>query len=231
MDLIYLVGQRTFWDNQEVKFSLRSAERNLKFDKVFMVGKKPKHFNDKVIEVKIADDQGHKYFNVANKIWRMLNNKNVSDDFILMNDDFFILQEYKKIPYYYNLTLKKWIDNWPKHKGEYWNRMIQAYEHFPKGKFFELHFPIVLNKNKAIKVFKKYNLFKVAVMLRSYYCNEYYNEIKPILPSKDYKIYNYEQFMINRKAPFVSTTNETAVLPDFKNFIKSRFPQKSTFEI
>lgn len=230
MDLVYVIGQRTFWDNNESKFSLRSAERNLEFDKVFMIGKKPKFFNDQVIEIKASDNLGHKYFNVANKIWLALNNRNISEDFIFMNDDFFILKEYKEIPYYYNLTLRDWIRNWPKYKGKYYNHLKDVYKYFPNGKFFELHFPIVLNKKKAIKIFKKYNLFKVAVMLRSYYCNEYYNQLEPILPSKDYKIYNYEQFMLNRKAPFVSTTNETAVLPDFKNFIKSRFAKKSSFE-
>jgi len=229
MDLVYILGKQSFWQNQEIKFSLRSAEKYLKFDRVFIIGKKPEFFNDKVIEIPANDDKGHKYFNVASKIGLMLQNKEISENFIYMNDDFFILQDYEKIPYYYTKTLEYWTENWKANKGKYYKKLLEIYKVFPEGKFFEIHFPIIYNKKKALKIYKKYNLSIVAVMMRSYYCNEYISEIKSE-KTKDYKIYTYDHFMAYKNAPFISTTNDSIMISELKNFIISRFGKKSTYE-
>jgi hypothetical protein len=231
MDIVYPLGRQSLWQNQEIKFSLRSLEKHLKIktDKVFIFGKKPDFFNEKVIEVPIEDSLGHKYFNVARKIGAILTNKEISDNFLYMNDDFFLLKDYEEIPYYYSKNLKWWIDNYPKYKGKYWKQIKEVYKYFPDGKFFEIHFPIIFNKQKAYRIYQKYNLSKVAVMLRSYYCNEYINEIE-IKRYNDNKVYNHDEFVNKRGGSFISLTNVVATMPDVKNFLKSRFSKRSKYE-
>ncbi|XOB41786.1 MAG: hypothetical protein ACKKMS_00080 [Candidatus Nealsonbacteria bacterium] len=229
MDLAYVVGKGDSQKHNELRFSVRSAEKYLKFDRLFLIGYKPTFFNDKAIHTFVPDDQGHKYKNVAKKIRILLNDERISDDFIFMNDDFFILKEYEEIPYYYNKTIKEWINDYPTRKGRYYGQIEGLYKVFPEGKFFEAHFPIVYNKRMARAVMEKYQL-KLTLMLRSFYCNEYIDRIKPE-ESRDHKIYNSDKIESTFKStPFVSSTNAIATNSIFKNILLTRFPKKSQYE-
>lgn len=230
MDLVYVVGKNNLWGEHELRFSLRSAEKYLQFDRVIIVGHKPTFLNSKVINIYLPDDKGHKYLNVAYKIRELLKNKEISDDFIFMNDDFFLLKPFPVIPYYFNKTIKEWIERYPFNKGKYYEQIEELYKAFPEGKFFETHFPIIYNKKMASDVIEKYQL-KLTLMLRSFYCNEYIDKISPVEETKDYKIYNHH--LITKTfidVPFVSSTNEISANSDFKNMMTSRFPQKSKYE-
>lgn len=228
-DLVYVVGGDSTWGYNELRYSIRSAEKNLNFNKLIIVGYKPNFLNKSVENIYIPDDKGHKYLNVAYKIKKLLTSDLVSDEFIFMNDDFFLLKEFPKIPYYFNKSVKQWVRQYPFYKGKYYKQIEKLYEAFPEGKFFELHFPMVYNKKMAIDVIEKHQL-NLTLMLRSYYCNEYIDIIKPV-ESLDYKIYsqNNINYMI-KSSPFVSTTNEVAANSEFKNMMASRFPKKSKFE-
>ena len=230
MDLVYVVGQDFINDNNELRFSLRSAEQHLDFDKVIIVGYKPLFLNDNVIYKKIHDNLGHKNFNVARKIKSLLEYGEVSDDFIFMNDDFFLLKDYSAIPYYYNKSIQEWVDCCASKKSIYYKNVLRlAADDFPDGKFFEVHCPIVYNKKLVKDVIQKYEL-KLTLMLRSYYCNEYKDLIGPIEETKDYKIYNLSQLDEYKNSPFISTNNVVASNPIFKSFIMTRFPNKSRYE-
>jgi hypothetical protein len=233
MDLIYPVGRAALWGHNELRFSIRAAEKFLKFDKLFLVGYKPSFINDKAIHLLVEDDQGHKYDNVAQKVKFILDCDQISEDFIYMNDDFFPLQPFEPVPYLWNDKLKKWVDNYPCYKGKYYDNICRLYKHFPDGKFFETHFPIVFNKAKAKAVIEKYNL-GITLMLRSYYANEYEQELAPVIESADYKVSRggtlKEIGMLPKDAPFLSCSNEAANDTLFKSFIMTRFPNKSSFE-
>jgi len=235
MDLVYLCKSIPT-GNHELRFSLRSAERNLHFDKVFIVGYKPEFLNDKVIHIPMPDVDKNKHINVARKIAEILCDKRISDDFILMNDDFYILREYKKIPYYYNKSIREWTwrareKDMQSFHGMKWAAIVEdLYEHFPDGKFFETHFPMVYNKQMLTDVIRKYKLRETAT-IRSHYCNEYKDKIE-IEESKDYKIHDIDALRkLQEYKDFISTTNITANHPLFKSFIKSRFTKSSSYEI
>jgi hypothetical protein len=228
-DLVYVFGGQSLWQNNELKFSLRSAEKYLKFDRVFIFGGLPTYINDRVIHTFIPDDKGHKYLNVAYKIKKLLNDGRISEDFIFMNDDFFLKQEYNPIPYYYNKSIRDWINDYPFHKGKYYKEIEKLYAVFPEGKFFEVHFPIVYNKTKARVVIEKYKM-KITLMLRSFYCNEYINEIKSE-PSLDHKIYLPSRMKaVIENAPFFSASNAIGLDPAFRSRMLALFPNKSKYE-
>lgn len=233
MDLVYCVGRPANWGHNELRYSLRSAEKYLKFDNVFIVGHKPSFLNDKLIHIPIADDQGHKYKNVAKKVKFILDCKDISEDFIYMNDDFFLMRPYDPVPYLWNDKIKEWVEHYPAYKGKYYQNIKKLYQDFPKGKFFELHFPIVFNKQKAKAVIKKYKL-EITLMLRSYYGNEYAEELSPIAESLDYKVSGNSKFknieFLPSNPPFISCSDRSAAEITFKKFIQAKFSDRSSFE-
>lgn len=232
MDIVYAVGRTAAWGHNELRYSIRSAEKYLKFDRLFIVGFKPPFLNQKAIHFDI-DDNGHKYDNVTKKIKFILDCKEISEDFIYMNDDFFLLKPFGEIPYFWNKPIKEWVDHYPAYKGKYYQNIKNLSTDFPKGKFFEVHFPIVLNKQKAKAVIGKYKL-EITLMLRSYYANEYCKELMPLEESQDYKISGTSKFsnidFVPKNAPFLSCSNRAAEEIIFKKYIQARFPEKSSFE-
>lgn len=227
MDLVYLY-KRCPLSDIEIRFSLRSAEKFLKFDRVFIVGDKPKIFNDKVIHIKCADDQKNKHLNIKKKIDCVVNRADISDDFILMNDDFFLLKPFDTIPYFYNMTLKERVEN--PSKSEEYNKRIQAvYKVFPNGKSFEVHCPIVINKQKMKDLINRYS-DKEDFARRSMYANWYIKE-RDQVKSKDGKIYLIEQIPKAEEVGFMSTDNIFANTTGFKVFISNKFREPSSYEV
>ncbi len=221
MDLVYVYKESIVSGSEELRYSLRSAQQHLTFDRVFLFGSPPDWLqNAEIVE---TPQQGNKIMDVSYKIQQMVRNDEISDDFIFMNDDFFLLQDYPKIPYYYNLGLREWKENYPWNQGTHYYHLEEVYSRFPDGKYFEVHFPIVYNKDKLKGLIEKYNL-SVMLMLRSYYGNEYKLKAEPTV---DYKIYVGQ---IPLDAPFISTTDLGFMTPQTRAKIKKRFPNPSQYE-
>jgi hypothetical protein len=217
MDIVYLNTQ-TKWNCNEIKFSIRSAEKFLSFDKLFIVGYLPEFINQKAIHIPF-EDIGDKFDNVDNKMKLILLNDRISEDFILMNDDFILLKEYKTIPYYYKEELIQAVEN---SAGRYKKRLERTLKLFPGSKSFEMHFPIVFNKTKLSNLFKKYG---TEIEKRSAYCSEYKVQKTK---HKDHKIWEYEQF--DKKAPFISFSDGIKEMDFLQNFVCEKLPDPSSFE-
>ncbi len=88
MDILYVVKSEIL--NDDLRFSLRSLDKYATgFDRVFIAGYRP-------IYVKGATpvpvrQTGTKYQNVLNNILEAVRNTDISDNFVLMNDDFIAL--------------------------------------------------------------------------------------------------------------------------------------------
>ena len=69
MDIVYVLGKDYANSFNEFRYSVRSAEKNLVFDNLYILGVKPTFINDKAIHIPIADNLGHKYDNVDYRDW------------------------------------------------------------------------------------------------------------------------------------------------------------------
>lgn len=224
MDLVYVTAQSK-WNENELKYSLRSAEKNLLFDKVFIIGYLPPFISPyKVIHIPFKESIARKWRNVEKKFDLIVNNPDISDDFIFMNDDFWIFKKYKEFPYYYQETLEKAVK--VRVVTHYIKRMENTLKLFPNAKNFELHCPIVFNKNKLKKLFDKYG--SEGIERRSAYCAEY--NIKGI-PFKDYKIFRAKDLPLFKNVPFLSATDKVAIDKRFQDFLMKQFPNSSYYEI
>jgi hypothetical protein len=99
MDLVWLCRGGP---NEELRYSIRSATQNLEHDNVWVAGDKPNWYSGPFIKAEQID--GKKYDNVKRSLINVIMSDQVSDSFILMNDDFFILKP-TDLDYYYSGTL------------------------------------------------------------------------------------------------------------------------------
>ena len=179
-DLVYVVGAGSRWQNNELRFSLRSVSANLKnVGNIFIVGEYP-DFIKNCIHVPcedIFDPAINADGNMTHKLLKVCKRPDLSEDFLFMNDDFIINQ-----PIAANEI--QWL-----HKGDmalrppgYW--VTQFYRHRLKRTFEELkasdlstiqydyHAPMLMNKLKFILIMQHFNYADgIGYTFRSLYGN------------------------------------------------------------
>ena len=95
MDIVYICRDG---DNEELRYSIRSAVANLPHDNVWVVGGKPDWYTGNHIKVV---QNNTKYENARNNMRAIVDSEEISDNFILMNDDFFIIKPVKRFNTYH----------------------------------------------------------------------------------------------------------------------------------
>lgn len=218
MDYVYLCRDG---DNEELRYSIRSVVKNGSPDNVWVVGGKPDWYVGNFIEV--LQDKG-KFENQVKSLKEVCKNSRISDDFILMNDDFYILkpvEEYK----YFDGFLKDKIN---KHSSQYGN---SSYCRALKGAVrqlnsmgisepinYDVHMPMALNKANLVQV------LDLSLSPRSVYGNLFINDGINI---KDVKIYK-DSKEINLNNSLISTEDSSFKL--IKEELQNLFPQPSIYE-
>lgn len=91
MELVYLCRPG---ENEELRYSIRSVVANFPHSKIWVVGDKPSWYSGNFIPVKQSSS---KYANARNILKEICDNNLISENFILMNDDFFITKPIKKL--------------------------------------------------------------------------------------------------------------------------------------
>lgn len=102
MDVVYILGSGSLVKNEEIRYSLRSLERNmLDIADVYIVGEKPEFLKD-FIHIPSQDLSPEKWRNAYKKIKIACADSRISEDFLLMNDDFFMLEPFNgaEFPFY-----------------------------------------------------------------------------------------------------------------------------------
>lgn len=226
MDIVYIL--RNDIEGDELRYSLRSL-KNLPHDKVWFFGGtrddlKPDrqvYFEQKGVSV---------WQRVCSTIEEVCKNKEVSEDFYLFNDDFFIMKPVEEVPYYYDGTLLKRIENIKKKTnglGSLYSRKLEEtrlllMQEHKKTYNYAVHVPMVINKKKALALLKKY---KSVQMFRSVYGN-YYNVGGEQM--KDCKIADDRE--PDHDAVFLSTS-EGSFEKNVGAFIKSVFTEECEYEV
>ena len=92
IDLVYIYGDGySKWRGQELMYSLRSVEKYVhNFRSVFIVGDFPCYLNQKAIHVLSPEDPRHcKERRIMNKLLKACDTEEISNPFLLYNDDYF----------------------------------------------------------------------------------------------------------------------------------------------
>lgn len=196
MDLVYIVKEDE--NNEELRYSLRSVAKYLPQNKIWIVGYKPSWVQN-VEYIHTEQNQG-KWQNSVNNIIAACKNENISDDFVLMNDDFFATRPIQNLEESCNValgTLEQAIEKYIKHRSGWFDAFRRANElleelNIEKPYYnYESHSPIIINKKKFLEFIdlpQVQNFIKSNKVLhkRSVYKN--INKITPKILTDDVKI-------------------------------------------
>ena len=78
--------------NEELRYTLRSIEKNMPGHKIWFSGYRPKFFSGKLNVVENATLEGNKYQKSHSNQMAACKHPEVSETFLLFNDDFFVMK-------------------------------------------------------------------------------------------------------------------------------------------
>lgn len=234
MDLLYILGSGSKYNNDEIRYSLRSVEKNFKnIDRVVVVGENPGFLSDKVDYYFIKEAEGNKEWCIARKILTACESGIVKGDFLFMNDDFFFTREVdaEKYPYYCKGVLDEAPD------PNYSKSLVNTKEYL-KGqgkriKHFDVHTPIIYNTEKFIGLSETWDYSKsldFGLVVKSTYCNML--EIDSCEPYEDVKLNHLneeEDFDRIFSTNCFSCTDDAWYLGVYE-YLKLMYPNKSIYE-
>lgn len=151
MDVLYTLGNGSLYENQEIKQSVKLLRKHVKFDRLWIIGEEVKlDTNYNFIPYK---DQLTRTNNVFRKIVEVCENYDISDDFLYMMDDVFILKDIdiENYPMYHSGDLKD-LPPAGAYFQELMNTKMFLVKHNKPILNFGVHCPIVYNKTKIMEI-------------------------------------------------------------------------------
>jgi hypothetical protein len=176
MDLVYLCRRG---ENEELRYSLRSAAANLPHDRVWVFGGAPGWLTGATIVP--TDQHAGKFVNAETSLRLACEHPDVSDPFVLMNDDFFVMQPVPQISALNfgpaRSVLERYHGTGIK-SGAYIERMeatvaLLVARGFTDPLSYELHVPMVFSKAALLAVLDEFCLAaeRTGIQYRSLYGN------------------------------------------------------------
>lgn len=230
MDVVYLVKDTP--TNLELKYSLRSVEENLPHRKVWLIGGCPEFIDKRKVHHVYTqqDKKATKWNNTNHSLQLVCENDNISDDFILFNDDFFVMRPVRELGHIHDRTLQERINDFSRRypSSRYVERLKQTLitlrQHgINEPLNFELHLPMVFNKQKLKDLYKAYG---DSGAKRTIYGNLY---AKDSTQHKDIKLYRINT-VPSPEWQFLSTTDASFALGIAGRVVRNKFLLESKYE-
>lgn len=223
MDVVY--PYKGTPDDFEMRYSLRSLV-NLPHDRVIIAGDRPaitSGFVEHIDAPRISD----RFQSSTANLLAAVNLAGVPGDFVLMHDDMFILE-----PWSFKHEHRGTIDEYLRKggpTGDYRRRTEETRDILrahgvDEPLFFGLHTPTIYNGKRLIEVTKEFE--GQGYLLRTLYHNLF---PQPCERQDDVKV----RWWVGDEVVggVVSTTDQCADFPEFREWIAALFPERSRYEI
>lgn len=221
MTVVYTLGCRSQWHNNELRYSLRSFVKYSAVDRVIVVGFKP----DWLVNVEHIphEDGPRKQLNIHLKTLAACQ---VCPDFVQAADDHILLAPQTFATYYFSGTLQG--KNFQGRYAEAWHNTYQA---LPTGLFYNLHIPMRMDSEEYKNIMLFYHWKTKDYLVKSLYANN----VKgiPIAGRDDVKISRFmrreaiDKFIENKG--FLSFS-DAGLSTDLRRFLAERFPDPTVYE-
>lgn len=231
-DLLYILGKGSMWDDNELRYSLRSVEKYWEGGgRVFVVGHKPKWIRN-VRHIPAEDRYDSPVKNTIAKLREACRSDELRERFILMNDDFIFL---KPINGTKPATCGLLSDKVKEHStkdGAYYRANAETLQlikmtGIAEPKNFEIHVPMEFEKAKLMEITNRITWTETPYSIRSIYGNIY---IKKSIELEDVKVYRPADIKDAEKRFMISTSTRLVLHPKFRNWIAKKFPKASRYE-
>lgn len=234
MDIVYIYKSN---GSDELKYSLRSL-KNIPHRNVIISGDKEEWFSDEIIHLGRDSRRYYrarsKYSDAENNLLRALNYDGLSDEFILFNDDFFIMKQIKKVPDYNLGTLQECLNERLARTGETkYTRAIRATIGYLRDLKIEspvnysVHSPVVMSKTRRLAISRMINANAASTILlaRTIYGNLFTQQSEQ---TDDFKIYQLNSSPIDQK--LISTDERSFEFGEVGKLIRERFGEACKYE-
>lgn len=158
--LVFPLGVGSKNGNLELKMCLRGVEKHLSnIGEIFIIGEKPDWIQNVTWKSK-KDERSSRYKekNIYQKIRVASKIGEVSENFLFMNDDHFLLSDFDatNFPYHYKCNL---TDTMQKNNGNYRKTMNHTRKYLLSKGYeeldFDTHCPIIYNKELFLRTFEE----------------------------------------------------------------------------
>lgn len=241
-DVVYVLGTGSKWNDNELRFSLRSLVANVSgIRNIFVVGAKPAWLQN-VIHIPANDGFNpaiNADANIINKVLQACWDERLSDNFLFINDDHLILKpiDINQVPAFHKGDMKDYdSDFW---KLNYWrgrlHRTMKTLSARGLSTFnFDCHAPILMNKTRFPEIMNSFNYgFEIGLTMKSLYGNSEYSDSGVLITKEKQTIFrNYTLQELNER---LSNCQFMAFCDQGLNnsliyWLWSKFPDQSEYE-
>ena len=226
-DIVYIL--RPDIEPEELRYSLRSL-KNLPHRFVWFVGGQPKGFKpDRSLpHVQTGDSKWDK---IRSSMYKAIEQEELSDEFFLFNDDFFVMQPFKgEFINYIDGTLSDRIEQFRQENpwlSPYARTLYKANEELKalgikEPKNFDVHLPMLINKEQAKTTIKLCS----SPQMRSVYGN--LSKCK-MVQHDDVKVFDLKT--VPEDPDYLSTNDDIFRDGKVGEYIRSCFPEPSRYEV
>lgn len=228
MDAVYICRGG---ENEELRYSIRSALQNLPVSNIVVVGEPPNWYTGQAIHVPQLSQQ--KYKNAVNNLKTICNTSSISKEFVLMNDDFYTIKKLETIPNYNGGSLRQKVETYNKLApySSYTKKLAATYRFLIRSGFedpldYELHVPMKMTKSGLNQSLHS------NILWRSVYGNKY---LQPGEMIQDVKFYNSPHLVDrsydykNGHLPFLSSEDNSFEILK-RDLLSTKFPYPSSLE-
>ena len=233
MDVVYILGTHSRWQDNEIRYSLRSLQKHMAdLRNVFVVGEHPDWLQN-VTHIPMPDGYGLRWKNAYTKTLAACQHPDLSEEFLFMNDDFYMTEPFvgAEWPYYHKGSLGVAKIGNRLVRGTSGHTTYSLLQSLKKPTAnFQMHCPLRYEKQKYIDMpisAKEPGI----ISPRSFYCNFY--EIPGTL-TKEFFMFGRvsvpSMLSLAKRAPWFSSLNATVTNKEFEQFINILYPEPSRFE-
>lgn len=227
-DVVYIL--KNGCNSEEIIYSIRSVCKNFPYRKIWVYGGKPQNIiPDRIVE--LTQTGSNKWEKVNNTLKAICKNDEITPDFWLFNDDFFVMKKTRKVEYMAGGTIWARVQ---KISSKYGNRdsaysaQLKDTARVLRDKGYDrldyaLHVPMLINREKALETLEE---FKGCPMFRSLYGN--HHKVGGVL-SDDVKISSLIEVPTGEEV-FISTDNNSFANGKVGEYIRNAFPEKCKYE-
>lgn len=217
-------------NNEELKYSIRSLYKHTEDPQVWVVGGKPDWYKGNYIHI---SQNKTKHENVRANLRALCESEEIPEDFILMNDDFFIIKPVDSIGQLHGGSLRKKVELYRNYapKSSYTKLLVNTHNELQMMGIkdpldYAIHVPMPMNKTNLSQVIYP------ALSVRTMYGNIFKVGGEQI---KDVKVYEEGPFWANSydykngESAFISS-NDNSFKVLYFNLIKELLNNKTECE-
>lgn len=227
VSVVIPLGSGSRNQNIELKYALRSIEKNLKgVENIIIVGEKPSFLSEEIIHIPLKD-VGRKQLSIKRKIEAAIKDPRCTDTFLFSNDDIFFLQNIRadKFPWYYSGDLKDVSEKGAKPLL----KRLKALS-LPT-KQFDIHFPCLYEKQGFKEAMAAFDWINEDYVIKSLYAN--YHKIKG-REAKDLKISSkltYQRIKQEIEGRVCYSVGDHCDWYEMKKVLQELYPEPGKYEL